>query len=369
MKNEQSKLGELFQKAFDDFKPEPSAGVWEKISQRPELLHPIKPSAGTSWWKVFLGGAGLTAVIIAVVLTFRTSDKPVEPAQSAPAPAIATPLQDNKPTTSAPQTVTANTPEKVSVKSQTAATEKVTLQKPDQVNTINKILSPIPASQGITTERINTAAPVITEKQPGYSTGTSSSATTLKNDGSKTPAAPSSENNIVTNPYPKEGIEVIQSQQWCKGESLTLWAKGGTSYLWNTGETTESINVTLSSTSNYSVTVTDHSGQPFHYDITITVVECKDIYIPTAFSPNNDGVNDIFKVTAYNINEITNFHLVIVSRTGQILYETKDINEGWDGKVKGKIAEMGVYVSQVTYTDSTGKEHKITKPLTLLGND
>ncbi|MFN7911119.1 MAG: PKD domain-containing protein [Bacteroidota bacterium] len=88
-------------------------------------------------------------------------------------------------------------------------------------------------------------------------------------------------------------------------------------------------------------------------------------YIPNAFTPNGDGVNDTFTATGIGIEKFT---LRIFDRWGELIYMTSDINEGWDGKVKGKYPEdkMDVYQWKVNVTDKRGKERQLTGHVTLL---
>ena len=78
----------------------------------------------------------------------------------------------------------------------------------------------------------------------------------------------------------------------------------------------------------------------------VSLYECVDsdetisIFIPDAFTPNGDGVNDYFKVHGQNIKTITG---KIINRWGQELYKWSTLNEGWDGKYKGKDVSAGVY--------------------------
>lgn len=96
----------------------------------------------------------------------------------------------------------------------------------------------------------------------------------------------------------------------------------------------------------YTITITDRETGCSTYAV-MSVSELKDcpedlIYMPTAFSPNDDGNNDDFRMYSSNITEIDYFR--IYDRWGALLWETNDINEGWDGRVKGVLANSGVYV-------------------------
>jgi len=95
------------------------------------------------------------------------------------------------------------------------------------------------------------------------------------------------------------------------------------------------------------------------------------IYIPNAFSPNNDGINDVYKVTGSGAQNGTTpdfdkFRLVILNRWGQTVYESNDIYEGWDGYYKGKPVGDGVFVYNVEFRDKTGKFYYLQGNITLL---
>lgn len=70
-------------------------------------------------------------------------------------------------------------------------------------------------------------------------------------------------------------------------------------------------------------------------------------YVPTAFSPNDDGLNDLFQVYG---NTITTMYLTIYDRWGERLFESTDVNNGWDGKFRGRKMDNGVFA----YTLSLG---------------
>jgi len=94
------------------------------------------------------------------------------------------------------------------------------------------------------------------------------------------------------------------------------------------------------------------------------------IYIPNSFTPNFDGINDVFRVyyTPFGIDPDT-FEMEIFDRWGISLFRTKDINAGWDGTKGGKGDEPvkeGVYVYKVKYKDKEGKIYHKTGHVTLL---
>lgn len=82
-----------------------------------------------------------------------------------------------------------------------------------------------------------------------------------------------------------------------------------------------------------------------------------DMYIPTAFSPNGDGYNDVFKVFVPQKLIVNSYSISIFDRWGSKVFESADVREGWDGNVGAKGMKMGVYVYvlQIEYTDENGR--------------
>lgn len=110
-------------------------------------------------------------------------------------------------------------------------------------------------------------------------------------------------------------------------------------------------------------------------DTAVLPVIVKDEYTffaPTAFSPGNDGTNDVFYVWGKGIDP-ENYHLLIYDRWGEIIFETYNYDPlnpkstGWDGRVKGgKIAEIGTYTWYVLYKDLGGVERQEAGPITIV---
>ncbi len=87
----------------------------------------------------------------------------------------------------------------------------------------------------------------------------------------------------------------------------------------------------------------------------ISIEECTEaiIHIPNAFSPNNDLTNDYFQVI---INGAINYKLTIWNRWGELIFETNDPYEGWNGFHKGKKSPQDVYTYRVAFSDSYGEQ-------------
>ena len=85
-------------------------------------------------------------------------------------------------------------------------------------------------------------------------------------------------------------------------------------------------------------------------------VEKEQFFIPSAFTPNGDGLNDLFYVKA-NF-EPRNFEITIINRSGDLLFHSRDINIGWDGQLHGKTLPQGMYVFIIKYKDKEGNNQK-----------
>ncbi|MBC8047883.1 MAG: gliding motility-associated C-terminal domain-containing protein [Fimbriimonadaceae bacterium] len=98
-------------------------------------------------------------------------------------------------------------------------------------------------------------------------------------------------------------------------------------------------------TTTYTVQVTDEHGCTDYDSVTVFVIsECeKLVVIPNAFTPNGDGLNDLFKVTQLGENTISG-ELKVFNRWGEVIFTTTDITRGWDGIYNNNEALNGGYV-------------------------
>lgn len=117
-------------------------------------------------------------------------------------------------------------------------------------------------------------------------------------------------------------------------------------YLWSNGAVTPSITVTQPG--NYWLQVWDVNNCMGKDTVIVSPKECMDgMYIPSAFSPNGDGRNDLFRPLLFG--NVKHFQFKVYNRWGEIIFQTSEMQKGWDGKVKGLLQETGVYVWTCTY--------------------
>lgn len=150
----------------------------------------------------------------------------------------------------------------------------------------------------------------------------------------------------------------------CSYADLVIAAKQRYSdYRWSTGETTASI--TVSTPGVYTLEINDRAGCPASDTI---VVENKDCFIgfrmPTAFSPNGDGHNDILKPLVFG--RLVRFHWAVYNRYGGKVFESGDPSTGWNGATpSGDPTMAGTYVWTCEY-QFTGDRPQFEKGTVIL---
>jgi gliding motility-associated-like protein len=113
----------------------------------------------------------------------------------------------------------------------------------------------------------------------------------------------------------------------------------------------------------YTVTATNAFGCSVSEDIQINVIETCDenlIKIQNVFTPNQDGINDYF--TLKNNDFIQLEKIRIYSRTGELVFESDNISDSWDGTFNGSVLNSGVYVYYIEAKCASGE------PIILKGN-
>lgn len=156
---------------------------------------------------------------------------------------------------------------------------------------------------------------------------------------------------------------------FCEGTiQLNAPREEGLYYLWNNGNQSRSINVTESGI--YWVKVTTAANCSFIDSIVLTSDCHKDLWVPNAFSPNGDGINDVFMVRGNELNT-TIEHLIIYNRWGLKVFEANnikpnDLSTGWNGIYKGEYAPVEVYGYEIVARFDDGSKKILKGNITLL---
>lgn len=190
----------------------------------------------------------------------------------------------------------------------------------------------------------NTSNPVLTPD-------TTRTYTLIAYSGSCTPDT--QKVTVVVNPLPVlaevEPIKVVE------GTPVTLdipvLVGEASTYSWTPSynlncDNCENPSLIANQTERYSLLVTDAKGCQDENDVTVNVIgRCgDDIFMPNTFTPNRDGKNDVLRVRGLTDNGLK--FMRIFDRWGNLVFETNDINEGWNGTYKGQLVDPGVFIYQ-----------------------
>lgn len=146
-----------------------------------------------------------------------------------------------------------------------------------------------------------------------------------------------------------------------KGISHQLHGTGGLNYVWSSAAginiadaLKQNAYVKLTDDANFYLEVSDAAGCKGFDSIFVKVYNGNTYYVPNSFTPNADGLNDVFRAIPVGMSNTVYFR--IFNRMGELMFETNQYLKGWDGNFKGKLQPNGVYVWMVGGTDRDKKK-------------
>ena len=355
--NQEKEIGEVFRESFSGYTQEPPAGLWDAIAQDKTLLRFNRRKRWLRAAKISaFPFAGLISVIVISTLFFpkapendtvvTTPDQVTTTSSvTVPSPAPISAVESTQPVAHTPQ----NTP-----------TPKITavLQNTDnqQVTIAETTVSEPTATVAENTERAEVAE-AVTPKQK-----VSTNVKERPREVVKTPTVPTD-----IQPEPKAGrsgqLAFSKDTSVCCNSQVTLFVRNATDVRWNVGMTGESITLCPDEPVLISATFTTNNKIDTTIYIHIGVFDCG-LWIPTAFTPNGDGLNDEFIVHAPA--GITHYECAIYDRSRGLLFRTNNILQGWDGTANGKPLPLGAYFYIITYRDEAGVKHVEKGQITLI---
>jgi gliding motility-associated-like protein len=149
----------------------------------------------------------------------------------------------------------------------------------------------------------------------------------------------------------------------CRGGTLNIVPniRHGLHFLWSDGVT--SAERTIDRTGNYELSVSNSCGSATSR-ITISDAGICELIFPNVFTPNHDGRNDVFK--SNNVWGLDKFTLIIYNRWGQVIFQTRNPGEGWNGKVNSHEAQNGTYLWKASYIDVITGKNRIASGTVML---
>jgi gliding motility-associated-like protein len=152
---------------------------------------------------------------------------------------------------------------------------------------------------------------------------------------------------IVKNIIPLPAGFLKATDSICQYEKMTIGAVGSfASYMWSTGGIQPAI--TINAPGLYTLTVKNADGCTGSDSIYIFQKDCvAGVFIPSAFTPNGDSKNDVFKAIVHG--NLVSFRLQIFSRFGVLVFSATDPQKSWDGKFKGAVLPTSSFIWQCSY--------------------
>ncbi|MFY0643513.1 MAG: gliding motility-associated C-terminal domain-containing protein [Bacteroidia bacterium] len=165
-------------------------------------------------------------------------------------------------------------------------------------------------------------------------------------------------------------------EEWENGVQeylISLYSEEGDQFLGAVSPTTttfvdEEYHVTLNGSYCYRILAVNDKG-----DTSISNIACIQgdpiSYIPNAFSPNGDGLNDRFRPISRFVDheaDVIGFRMEIYNSWGELLFRTDDLISGWDGSYKGSTCQQGAYIYLIDYKGVNGKRYNHKGSLTLM---
>ena len=156
-----------------------------------------------------------------------------------------------------------------------------------------------------------------------------------------------------------------------KGEHINFRGSGGIFYTWTPATYLDNPNIANpigyypdTTRIQYIVHVKSEVGCEGNDTIGVWVVNQATLYVPTGFTPNGDGINDILRPIGIGYSKINYFR--VYNRWGQVVFYTVYFGEGWDGTMHGKPCDIGTYFWQLSTINRFGVEEKIHGDATLI---
>jgi gliding motility-associated-like protein len=157
---------------------------------------------------------------------------------------------------------------------------------------------------------------------------------------------------VIVNPLPY--IDALSTQYGCLNQPFTIvindFAAGN--FEWNDGS--EEPYLVVDQPGDYWFMVTNECGSNAQ-TISVVLEDCEEaVYIPSCFTPDNDGVNDVWQIVTRNINSI---HSIVFNRWGQVVFESDDLSPVWVGGFEAgdTYVEDGMYFYRVEFERRDGQ--------------
>jgi trimeric autotransporter adhesin len=172
--------------------------------------------------------------------------------------------------------------------------------------------------------------------------------------------------SLIVNPNPQ--LNAGRDSTYNVDEQIFLNATGTGTISWTSGEAIEckvcpNTQITPRNTNCYIAESINEFGCKVTDEVCIDIRLDNGLFVPNTFTPNEDGLNDVFLASGYSISD---FKMSIFDRWGENLFNSNDIAKGWNGTYKGKLCEAVTYVYKIFYKGVDNKKYEKIGHVTLI---
>jgi gliding motility-associated-like protein len=167
--------------------------------------------------------------------------------------------------------------------------------------------------------------------------------------------------------FPEVDLTACNDTLIAAGNSIQLWASGAVQYSWEPEQWLDdpgSATPIASPVAPITYTVTGYNAYGCKAIETVHIDINEGLFVPNAFSPNGDGLNDEFNIGNIGYHKLIAFR--VFNRWGEEVFSTTTPRQGWKGTHKGKPADSGVYHYYISIFDSRGEEKSYKGDVTLV---
>lgn len=357
----EQEIGELYQQKLAGFQSQPPAGMWEKIQQDAAVRKFTRRRQLRFWGLRVALPALIVASVVAVLLVPRQDAPTVKKQPMATKSAVevsATPLASTAPQASIPASTSPT-----SARTATATQNRAT----SHAEPTTSVITTAAATQETHTNVAAEKPAVSHHTTPAATTPhnkTVSPATHLAKDGKETFFGGHATNEQIYIEKSDNSLIFSNDTMVCRNSSVTIFVKNAQNVWWSFGSQKPTETIIIEEPTLVEATVQTNEGKDTVIRINIGVYDCE-LFIPTAFTPNDDGLNDEWIV--YAPATFTDFECSVYDKTGRMLFHSKNIHQGWDGKSsEGKYMTTGAYFYVCTYRDEMGQKRVQKGQVTLI---
>ena len=355
-------MGKAFKDAFDGFEIEPDADLWSSIDKRNAEL------GNVNRFSVFAKLAASIAVVavVSAVAYFMLLDKqikevqPVVELKELDKPSVHNDISDSF-KLQLPKPIikeTVEPKENVAIEQKTIVEKNIIKEEGTNKSKsdIDKIKVPTIVKQKVIPAKLNDELKVTHTERVELNQQQVSKSIVAENiiKGE----------DIISNNVDSLVVVFGEDKSVCFGEEAILEVEQGYFYRWNTGDIMSKIKVSPTEDSEYIVTVSNAKGKSITHIYTVTIDKtCSALFIPSAFTPNADGQNDVFKAEG---NGIMKMRMFVFDKNGNKVFETNNLDDSWDGTFRGNALGGGMFFYHAEYTDAMGYNHVKKGQVTLI---